>query len=187
VTTAHSQCKLITGLGIALADCQRQVYEKSSLDRSLNQLFQAIDQLRNKPSIPLYSHLPATITVNLADVPVSMVLSPRLSEKDEAWAVLGEVDDQSSSDEEESEFIWEESTKQPGMKVEPWQTLLLVDENPKEKSHNISSALVGLGVRGSPDAPLHQVPRKPSKETSLEEDEDVLMKSLIEACDVSKP
>jgi hypothetical protein len=171
-------------------ECCRILYENNSLDRSLNQLFTALHDLQTKPANPLYSHLPTTITINLVDMPISMVLSPRSQDHDEAWAHWGEIDGVSSGEEDEdSEAGWE--AKAPDFRVEPWQTLLLVDDDATEKAHEISRALVGLGVEGVEvevdDA--EQTPtfsRRDSKDTSAEEDEGLLMKAIIEACDVTK-
>jgi len=168
------------------------VYEKYSLDRALNQLFIAIQQFRTKPSNPLYSHLPNSITVNLADIPISMVLSPQSVETDEAWAHWGERDDLSSSDDEVSEMGWDASMKQLDLRVEPWQTLLLIDEDATEKAGEISTSMVGLGIgrrildESEKTSPM-PMSRGASRERSMEEDEGLLMRSLIGACDVSKP
>ena len=169
------------------------IYEKNSLDRSLNQLFTAIHQVQTKPVNPLYTHLPTTITVKIADIPVSMVLSPRSTQIDEVWAHWGEIEHGSSveDEEDESDGDWVDGPKFSDLRVEPWQTLLLIDDDAAEDAHEISRALVGLGVseigvdvdvsEGTSSAPMLS-----RQESSAEEDEGLLMKSLIETCDVSK-
>lgn len=131
--------------------------------------------------------------MNLADVPISMVLSPQLANTDEEWAHWGEREDASSSEDDESEreLLWEDQAKQPGLSIDPWQTLLLVDEEAWARLEKPLSPVVGLGVKGlvATDAalPMPQMSRRVSKETTVEEDEGVLMRSLIETCDISKP
>ena len=173
---------------IPIVECCRQIYEKSSLDRNLNHLFNAIQDLRTKPANPLYAHLPTTITVSLDDLPISMVLSPRVKESDESWTHWGEIDDISEVSSEDSEIQWEEPMpRNRELKVEPWQTLLLIEENAAEMAHEISNVLVGLGIgvdETDEASTVHQDSRRGSKEEATEAQ---MMRSLIEACDVTKP
>jgi len=167
-------------------------YEKFSLDRSLNDSLVAIKSLHTEPRNPHYSRLPTTIQVNLDDLPISMVLSPAATRSDEDWTHTREVDDVSASSDDESELAFEEVPKQLDLRVEPFQTLLLIDDDSADSVKGISTRLIGLGVRNDSldesDGPSPMVrSRRGSKDTSLEEDEGILMRSLIEACDVSKP
>ena len=166
------------------------LYERSSLDRALNQLFAAIYQYQTRPQNPLYSSLPTTITVSLGNVPISMVLSARSTEIDEAWAHWGDIDDNSDVSSEDSDVGHGEEIKIRDLRVEPWQTLLLIDEDAIDQAQEISRSLVGLGIGveefDDDETPVSTaaIVRRGSKE---EEDEGNLMKRLIEACDVTKP
>jgi hypothetical protein len=175
--------------GVPILETCRRFYERFSLDRALNQLFTAIYQLQTKPSNPLHAHLPTTLTVSLADLPISMVLSPQTTEGDESWAHWGERGDElllEEDDDDDENSDWENAKPGSGdLRIEPWQTLLL-----------ISNALIGLGVgvsgslgdESSVNSPLIPMgDRRESKGTAIEEDEGVLMKALIEGCDVTKP
>ena len=167
------------------------LYERSSLDRALNQLFAAIYQYRTRAVNPLYASLPTTITVSLGNVPISMVLSPRNAETDEVWAHWGEIDDVSDESSEPSDIGHGEEIKVKDLRVEPWQTLLLIDDDAMEQAQEISRSLVGLGISTEeydedPHPELNGLlaHRRGSKG---EEDEGLLMKALIEGCDVTKP
>ena len=178
--------------GIPLVKCMHMFYEKFSLDRGLNDLFVAIKNLQAKPPNPLYSHLPTTIQLKLADLPISMVLSPQTVETDEDWAHWEEMDDLSSSGDEESDIALDEMSKQPDLRIEPWQTLLLVDEDLGTSVDDNSTDLTAQAGRGgsmdeSEDSSLTPLAPRGPRETGFEEDEGVLMRSLINACDVSKP
>ncbi|ORX39153.1 nitrogen permease regulator of amino acid transport activity 3-domain-containing protein [Kockovaella imperatae] len=171
-----------------ILECCRMLYERSSLDRALNQLFASIYQYQRRPKNPLYSSLPTTITVSLGSVPISMILSSRTKEVDEAWAHWGEIDDVSDVSSEDSDAGHGDDIRSRDLRVEPWNTLLLIDDDAVEQAQEISRSLVGLGIGvgdpGQDEAPPTAVfGRRGSKE---EEDEGHLMKSLIGACDVSK-
>lgn len=169
--------------------------EKSPLERSLWNLLLALHGLKKRPLNPLYSNLPTTITVNLGDMPVSMIISPRSSETDEAWAHWGEAQDGSDSEDDESEMDWEDgigpmpSMRPSDLRVEPWQTLLLLDDNARDRAHQISTDLIGVGgAEGYEEGERVDGEVDTSRRGSVEEeDERSLMKSLIEACDVTKP
>jgi hypothetical protein len=147
---------------------------------------------------PLNANLPTTIRASLADIHFPIVLSPRNSQNDEAWARWGEMDDHSSlsswSEDEDDGLVQVAAegvgSKTPDFKVEPWQTLLLLDERAAEKSEEIAQGLYGLGVVVTPRASSGLVStddsRRSSKDTSAEGEEGDLLKTLIEACDVSK-
>lgn len=171
-------------------ECCRIVYERNPLDRALNQLFTAIHNLRTKPANPLYSYLPTTLTVNLVDIPITMVLSPRSNISDEHWAHWGELDEQSSVDDSDSESGMFESRKTADLRIEPWQALLLIEDDAADKAEEISRTLIGLGV-DSRDVDDESTPsgssRRGSKDvTTAEEDEGLLMESLIRECRVTK-
>ena len=164
------------------------------MDRSLNQLFTAIHEVRTRLPNPLYCHLPTTFTVNLADLPISIILSPKSRGDEDEW-MRWEAEEASSISDDDSEDDWKDVPKTADFRVEVWRTLLLVDEDTVSNAEQISRALVGLGVSdvetdvdGSvTSSPLLTTGRRDSKElTSAEEDEGLLMKALIEACDVTK-
>lgn len=198
------------------------IYRNSALDRSLTNLFYALHEHQNAPVNPLYAHLPTTITVPLADMAVTMILSPKSGDSDESWAHWGEMDDDVSDDSSESSEDWvHEMVDQLGggnrnsdLRVEPWQTLLLLEEGAADKAGEMANALVGLGLgqmgvggpqgilaadsgvatgteesRTATASPVVDLlnSRRGSKDTTAEEDEKALMQALIEACDVSKP
>jgi hypothetical protein len=186
-----------------IRQCNKIVYEKCSLDRSLNQLYAEIYQLQNRAANPLYANLPTTISASLADITFPIVLSPKSAETDEAWAHWGEIDDHNSLSSLSDDEDWNDalvqvppggiSSKAPDFKVEPWQTLLLLDDRAAEKSEEIAQGLYGLGVvvsasasRASSGLVSASDSRRGSKDTSTEENEGGLLKTLIEACDVSK-
>lgn len=186
-----------------IRQCNKIVYDKCSLDRSLNQLYAEIYQLQNRAANPLYANLPTTISASLADITFPIILSPKSAETDEAWAHWGEVDDDDSLSSLSDDEDWNDaliqvppgriSSKTPDFKVEPWQTLLLLDDRAAEKSEEIAQGLYGLGVvvstsasRASSGLVSASESRRGSKDTSAEGDEGELLKTLIEACDVSK-
>jgi hypothetical protein len=168
------------------------IYERNPLDRGLNQLFTKLHQLRSKPANPLYSYLPSTVNVNLHDIPISMSLSPRSTKNDEHWAHWGERDELSSVDDSDSEAGINES-KAPDFRVEPWQALLLIDDDATEKAEEISRDLVGLGVsdvstgdEGDGNTSVVDSRRGSKDANSAEEDEGLLLRALIEASDPSQ-
>jgi hypothetical protein len=168
------------------------IYERNPLDRALNQLFTKLHQLRTKPANPLYSYLPTTLNVNLHDIPIAINLSPRSAKADEHWAHWGERDELSSVEDSDSEAGHNDS-KIPDFRVEPWQALLLIDDDATEKAEEISRDLVGLGVSnvstgedGDGDTSLVDSRRGSKDATSAEEDEGLLLRALIEACDPSQ-
>lgn len=150
--------------------------------------------------------------MEIEDLSFSMVLSPKSTKADEDWAHWGELEEAASESDESDDDDWNDpfsGTKGAGGKgakaieldVQPWQTLLLLDDNAGEKAREISELLVGLGVLSgdvtatpgsvglsSSATPTPQISsRRDSKDTSVEDDEGALMKCLIEACDVTKP
>jgi hypothetical protein len=190
-------------IAMPIRQCNKIVYDKCSLDRSLNQLYAEIYQLQHRAANPLYANLPTTISASLADITFPIILSPKSAETDEAWAHWGEVDDHDSLSSLSDDEDWNDalvqlppggiSSKTPDFKVEPWQTLLLLDDRAAEKSDEIAQGLYGLGVvvsgstsRQSSGLTSASESRRDSKDTSAEGDEGELLKTLIEACDVSK-
>jgi len=141
---------------------------------------------------------------------VNMVLSPGEGSDEEAWAHWGEMnaeDQESDTDSDESD-AWIQDLLEGGTKnsneirIEPWRTLLLLDENAVAKAAELAHVLVGSSTNSAVNtggaAPttensglnspiMGMSSRRGSKETSTEEDESALMKALIEACDVTKP
>lgn len=190
--------------GMPIRKCNKIVYDKCSLDRSLNQLYAEIYQLQNRVPNPLYANLPTTISATVADISFAITLSPQATETDEAWAHWGDVDDHSSMSSLSEDEDWNDAlvhipaggitSKNPDFKVEPWQTLLLLDDRAAEKSEEIAQGLYGLGVMITPGSTTRQssglasfnASRRGSKDTSAEGDEGELIKTLIEACDISR-
>lgn len=183
--------------------CNEIVYDKCALDRSLNRLYLEIYKLQNRAPNPLYANLPSTITTKLAEIPIAITLSPQQVETDEAWAHWGEIDDHSSlsslSDDEE----WNEAlvhqppggitSKSPDFRVDPWETLLMLNDSDREDPETIAEEVYGLGIvmpveRNSSTATSGSGSgsRRGSKDSSAEGDERHLMTALIEACDVSR-
>lgn len=176
------------------------MYRGNLLERALQDLSYNLWKFRTAPFNPLYAHLPSTITVSLADLPIRMVLSPATGSSDESWAHLGSgesgrIDDYDAESETSSAsgdgVIGGKYHKE--VKIEPWQTLLLVEDRAKERAKETAAAVVGLGDwvnterRNSVWDSETGSTRRGSKETQAEEDESNLMKSLIEACDVTRP
>ncbi|WWD21225.1 hypothetical protein CI109_105709 [Kwoniella shandongensis] len=180
--------------GINITDCCRWINAHCALDRTLNTLYLRLHQLRVKPINALHSYLPTTLTTTLGDMTVQTVLSPAAVNADEAWAHWGEMDEASDSETSESDGDeWEDPAIGGGrkheIKVHPWQTLLLVDEDATQRANEISLAVIGLGIGADDSGGGGE--RRGSKATiattTAEEDETILMKTLIEACDVTRP
>lgn len=165
--------------------CLQMAIERSPLARSLNQLYNAIHQLQTTPINPLLAHLPTTLSVNVADIPVNIVISPRSTEGDEAWAQWGEVDELSNSSESEDSDVFSDRmvsrVKSDNLRVEPWQTLLMIDNQAPGK---VSSEVMGLGIDVDVGDSTNGERRGSSGE---EEDERNLLKALIEELTVNKP
>ncbi|KAK4688354.1 nitrogen permease regulator 3, partial [Tremellales sp. Uapishka_1] len=176
--------------GVPVMQCLENVVAVSSLAKSLFALFNMIWELKSAPINPLYSHLPMTTSIQVSDIPVSMVISPRSTDNHESWNSWGEIEEGSEdSDESISDDDSVSHTKRAklvDLRVEPWQTLLLIEDDP--------SKLLGLGVTPAestttPSSPGSATERRNSRSTWTgdEEDEGALEKALITACDVSKP
>ncbi|WVW79498.1 hypothetical protein I302_101467 [Kwoniella bestiolae CBS 10118] len=181
--------------GVDVTDCCKWMYANMPLDRNLNTLYLRLHQLKTQPANPLHSYLPTTITTHLADMTINTVLSPKVVDADEAWAHWGERDEYSESEGSDSDDEdWDDPTtpiRRPELRVEPWQTLLLIDDDATERASEISTAIIGLGVGMESQSSSIPGDRRGSKATIAttqdQEDETQLMKSLIEACDVTKP
>ena len=182
------------------------MYRGNPLERALQDLSYNLWKFRTSPVNPLYTHLPTTVTINLAELPISMVLSPQTGTSDESWAHWGsgghghehEYDAESDTSSEHSGDLLSKPHRE--MRVEPWQTLLLVDDRAKERSKDVAAAVLGVGtwtptrtngeqnmLLDSPVLAAGLGSRRGSKEEQAEEDETNLMRALIEACDVTKP
>lgn len=205
--------------GISIVECCEYLYRTNPLERALSELFYAIHSHQIAAVNPLYADLPTTITVPLADMSVSMIISPKSEVEEESWAHWGRIDGATAlpeiadldSDDDSEDWLGEliESTnahasgKAREIRVEPWQTLLLIDENAAKRAGETANAIVGISQSGGGSSVAHSGTdtvgpsatasptidnsRRGSKETSAEEDESALMKALIEACDVTKP
>lgn len=182
------------------------MYRTNPLERALQDLSFNLWKFRTSPVNPLYMHLPSTITIHLADLPISMVLSPKTGVTDESWAHWGSEEQgydaaSSTSSDSERDFYLGGEKKGREMRVEPWQTLLLIEDKAKERAKEVATAVVGRGSwtptqprPGQDEDDGNNSPvlaamgsRRGSKETQAEEDETNLMKALIEACDVTRP
>ncbi|KAL1407680.1 Nitrogen permease regulator 3 [Vanrija albida] len=159
--------------GIPVMECLREVIEVSDLGRSLHELFNALHKIKHKPLNSLFSHLSTTLTVNVGTIPVTIVVPPRSTDTDAVRAAQEDDDDSASSDSDSDDgfaglVIGPDGSliaKQPELRVEPWQTLLILDQDEAGDSRDV-------------------VPRRGSK-SQLAEDE--LINALLSACDVSKP
>ncbi|WVR08929.1 hypothetical protein IAU60_005988 [Kwoniella sp. DSM 27419] len=185
--------------GIDITECCKWMYANIPLDRNLNTLYLRLHQLKTQPVNPLHSYLPTTITSHMADMTIHTVLSPRTVDPDEAWAHWGERDAMSESEASSSDDDdWDDPTaaiKRPELKVDPWQTLLLIDDDATARATEISQSIIGLGIAVEEQQAVIPGDRRGSKATiattiattQAEEDETALMKALIEGCDVTKP
>ncbi|KIR71983.1 hypothetical protein I310_04033 [Cryptococcus deuterogattii CA1014] len=197
--------------GIGITECCRWTATHSHIDRTLNYLYLRLHQLRTQPANGLHSYLPTTITSRLAHITIQTVLSPKPVNTDEAWAHWGEMEEMlSDKDSEESLSDWEDDwgggavmgMKRPELIVKPWQTLLLIDEDRNQSQEALFFGIVGLpAVIDDDDAldskangrksPVKSRTRRGSKITVednvTEDSETVLRRTLIEACDVTKP
>lgn len=195
--------EVLTRPGVPLMEMCRIIYDKNPLDRALHQLFHAIHRLRTKPPNTHYSYLPMTFTTTLSDITINMSLPPSASKTDDEWVHNGELEDDSSADDDSDSDDGGLQARlrrhrimhdEPDIKVAPWYTLLLMDDDAAENAHDIAKAVVGLGLNdvdvieeSGEQTPVIYDSRRGSRDVSAEEDEGFLMKSLIEACDVTKP
>ncbi|EIW66106.1 hypothetical protein TREMEDRAFT_35553 [Tremella mesenterica DSM 1558] len=173
--------------------------ENFSLNRALNSLFYELHQLRHKPTTPLYSYFPNIIRVHVADIPLSMIISPRLDDQEETDQSYSyprsdlknsDVDSEEfEDDDEEEEDTWEDAWGETHVKrrrkvrVEPWQTLLLLDDDVK-RSDKILGELIG-GIQERDVGGRESLGTEWSWMSDLGEAQ--LMKAFIDACDVTKP
>lgn len=197
--------------GIGITECCRWTATHCHIDRTLNYLYLRLHQLRTQPANGLHSYLPTTITNRLAHITIQTVLSPKPVNTDEAWAHWGEMEEMlSDKDSEESLSDWEDDwgagammgMKRPELIVKPWQTLLLIDEDKNQNQEALFFGIVGLPAAVDDDdavnnwtngrkSPVRNRTRRGSKITAeddaIEDGETVLRRTLIEACDVTKP
>ena len=205
---AHEMAKIkdrCMNESMPIRKCNEIVYDKCALDRSLNRLYLEIYKLQNRAPNPLYANLPSTITTKLAEIPIAITLSAQRIETDEAWAHWGEIDDHSSLSSLSDDEDWNEAlvhqpaggitSKSSDFKVDPWQTLLMLNDKNREDPEAIAEELYGLGIvmpasRESSTATAisgdSSGSRRGSKDSSHEGDERHLMATFIEACDVSR-
>lgn len=190
-------------IGVPVHDMCQLIYDKNPLQRALHQLFYSIHRLRNKPPNSHYSFLPMTFTATLADITINVSLPAASSKTDDDWVHFGEFEEEDSADEDSdsddgalhSRMKRHRLTHEMSdIKVAPWFTLLLMDDDAVENAHSIAKAVVGMTIAETELAestgdqtPMALDSRRGSKDVTAEEDEGYLMKSLIEACDVTKP
>lgn len=173
------------------------MYHYNPLERALQDLALALHNYRHAPVNPLYAHLPTTVSVDLAGTAISMTLAPRYESVTEPWARWDAVDgdDAESSVSSESDDFAELGD----VDIQPWQTLLLVNDETKLRAKEVASRIVGATnqlVGGVTRASISSSHRSSSpsalgleskRDSQSEEDEAVLMTALILACDVTKP
>ena len=207
-------------LGVPISQAIRVYNTKFPLAASCNALHYELHQLRHRPSTPLYSHFPSIITIDVGSIPVTMMISPPgvrgQEEDDDVHLRLDnqDADDLSSDSDDDDDDDWNDSSQYNGnyeprtvkIRVEPWQTLLLLDDRSSKSADQIWTEMVGLGIdtEGQANnsispalAPLQNVPtaygaRRDSVAGTVGtaatiETEGALMRALIDACDVSKP
>lgn len=170
------------------------MYHYNPLEHALQDLALALHNYRHTPINPLYSHLPTAITVELAGTAISMTVAPRYEQVIEPWARWDTIKDDDASSIISSDT--DDFADLGDVDIQPWQTLLLVDNDTRLKAREVASSIVGATSQATAitrasissshrsNSPIGNEPRRDSQ---AEEDEAVLMTALILACDVTKP
>ncbi|GMK55302.1 hypothetical protein CspeluHIS016_0203580 [Cutaneotrichosporon spelunceum] len=143
--------------GIPVNECLRLCIEKSELAQSLHELYGALHKIKSRPLNGHFARVSTTIKVPVGPIPITLVVPPKTTDVE---ALMAESDSDSDSDMDAWEFAGPDGAliaKQPGFRVEPWKTLLLLE-----------------------DDEIRPGRRKQA------EDED-LLDMLVSHCDVSKP
>ncbi|WVN88013.1 uncharacterized protein L203_103211 [Cryptococcus depauperatus CBS 7841] len=194
--------------GVGIIDCCQWTAAHCHVERTLSYLYLRLHKFRNQPVNGFHSYLPTTITNHLANITIHSVLSPKPINTDEAWAHWGEMENMMSDySDEESEDDWGMplvGIRKSELTVRPWQTLLLLETDDSQKQDAISFGIAGLPAEtedygntidgGQKSPSKNSKSRRGSRTTKYtnedcgqENDEMVLIKTLIEACDVTKP
>lgn len=138
--------------------------EKTQIAESLHQLFSALHKIKGRPVNNHFATLSTTVRVNVGSIPVTIIVPPKTSDGDGNAADLDSSD--SDSDDEWGLVSGPDGTmlaKQPNCPVEPWKTLLILDEElPRPRFADRRASQVKI-------------------------DEEALVDQLINASDISKP
>lgn len=157
--------------GIPVNECLRQCIERTELAASLHELYAALHKIKSRPLNGHFSHVSTTVKVPVGSIPITLVVPPRSHDVE---AIMALEDSDSDSDSDEWDFAGPDGAliaKQPGFRVEPWKTLLILDDELDTVRVRQRSARRTLSTH------------RESKQ--IEEEE--LVDQLIAACDVSKP
>jgi hypothetical protein len=148
--------------------------EKSELAQSLHELFSALHKIKARPLNTHFTAMPTTVTINVGSIPITLAVPPPMLRNAEGPVSL-EVSDGSSDDESDDEWAGVTGPdglllpKQPHLRIEPWQTLLMLHEE-----EDVLAAM----------ATGRETARRNSRS---QQEEDELLAGLIRACDISKP
>ncbi|KAL7421353.1 Nitrogen permease regulator 3 [Cryptotrichosporon argae] len=173
--------------GVPITESVQQSVRESALARSLHALFNELHRVRRHGAHSLFSRLPTTFTVDVADIPIQVVLSPSggpVAGHDADDGLGGDSDSDDDDDWRAGVLVDPNAAllaKQSALRVEPWHTLLLLDDAVDDRASDDAHALVIC------PAPRDIASRRGSKATVEEEDEKVLLDALVAACDATKP
>ncbi|BEJ00691.1 hypothetical protein CcaverHIS631_0505480 [Cutaneotrichosporon cavernicola] len=148
--------------GIPVNECLRICIEKSQLAQSLHELYGTLHKIKSRPLNGHFSRVSTTIKVPVGPIPITLVVPPITTDAEQ---LMVDRDGDSDSDLDSWEFAGPDGAliaKQPGFRVEPWKTLLLLDEDE---------------VR----------PRRRREQERKHAEEEELVDLLVSHCDVSKP
>jgi hypothetical protein len=164
------EVKLLMGIreramadGIPVNECLRQCIEKSELAHSLHELYAALHKIKSRPLNGHFSHVSTTVKIPVGTLPITLVVPPKT--EDVEALIAKESDSDSDSDLGGWEFTAPDGAliaKQPGFRVEPWKTLLLLDD----------------------DTPR---PRRAQGDEGKQSEQEAFVEQLMANCDVSKP
>jgi hypothetical protein len=148
--------------------------EKSELAQSLHELFSVLHKMKGKPLNAHFSAMPTTVTINVGSIPMTIAIPPK-QRNVEHGVRLGLGADSEISDDSDDEWAGVTGpdglllSRQPHLRVEPWQTLLMLQED----EDAIASMAAG-----------RETVRRNSRS---QQEEDELLAALIRACDITKP
>lgn len=154
--------------GIPVNECLRSCIDQTEVGASLHELYAALHKIKSRPLNGHFSHVSTTVKVPVGSIPITLVVPPRSHDVE---AIMALEDSDSDSDSDEWDFAGPDGAliaKQPGFRVEPWKTLLILDDDEPARRQGPRRVLSAL---------------RESKQ--IEEDE--LVDKLVAACDVSKP
>lgn len=140
----------------------------------MHELFSAMHKIKLKPMNTLFVTMPTTVTVNVGSVPITIVIPPTHRDAEGPVAMTNSYESDSSDDDSDDEWAGVTGpdgllvSKQPHLRVQPWQTLLMLDDE-------------GGAAHAAPqDA-------RPRRDSKSQQAEDELIDALIRACDITKP